>query len=75
MDKYILMEWMEGDVRVFRMRAYAPLEAMLKIIKQEKGKIKIFCMSKDLTITKYGFKMISRECIGGTYLYERLYEN
>lgn len=66
------MSWMEGDIKVFRMKAYAPLEELLNIIRVEKGKIKIFCVSKDLTITKYGFKMVQRECIGGTYLYERL---
>lgn len=72
MNKYILMEWYENDVHVIRLRAYPPLKEVLSIIKNEKGKFRIFCVYKDLTITKYGFKMVSRECIGGTYVLEKL---
>lgn len=68
----ILMDWYEGDIHVIRMRAYVSTKDIIEVIKKEKGKFRIFCVSKDLTITKYGFRMVSRECIGGTYVYERL---
>ena len=66
------MDWMDNGVHVIRLRAYTPTKDVLDIVRQEKGKFRIFCVSKDLTITKYGFKMVSRECIGGTYVLEKL---
>lgn len=71
-NKYVLMDWMDNGVHVIRLRAYTPTQVILDIVRQEKGKFRIICVSKDLTITKYGFKMVSRECIGGTYVLEKL---
>lgn len=69
---YILMEYIEGGILTIRMRAYCPIEAIKDVIKNKKRPIRIICVSKDLTITKLGFKMVSRECIGGTYKLELL---
>lgn len=71
MNKYILMEYLDG-IPTIRMRAYCPTEAIIDVIRTHKKPFRIICVSKDLTIEKFGFKMISRECIGATYQLEML---
>ena len=71
-NQYILMEYDDRGVNTIRMRAYCPLEAIKWVLKNKKPPFRIICVSKDLTIQKFGFKMISRECIGATYLLEKL---
>lgn len=72
MNRGVLMEYDDKGVHTIRMRAYCPIEALKEVIKESKPPFRIICVSKDLTIQKFGFKMISRECIGATYLLEKL---
>ena len=66
------MEYDDRGVHTIRMRAYCPQEAILQVMKENKPPFRIYCVSKDLTIEKFGFRMVSRECIGATYLLEKL---
>ena len=67
MNNWVLMEYDDKGITTIRMRAYCPKEAIIDVIRNHKRPFRIICVTKDLTIEKLGFKMVSRECIGATY--------
>lgn len=71
MNRWILLDYNNG-VREIVLRTQTPLMEIPLIEKELTKPYRIKIITKHLTITKLGFKMISRQCEGGTFIKEVL---
>ena len=64
----------DKGIPLYVLRNQTSIEDIKKFISTLKRPYRVKIITKDLTITQLGFKMVSRQCIGGIYLLEALWE-
>lgn len=72
MNKWILLDGIENGVRTITLRTKTPLKDIQLIEAELKRPYRIKITTSYLTITKFGYKMVSRQCCGGTFIKEVL---
>lgn len=68
MCKSIILYKEAGPTYVLRTNSKAP--EILELMKTLNKPYKLKIITNDLTIIRLGFKMVSRQCIGGIYIKE-----
>ena len=74
MHNPIILYVEEGAIPTYVLRTQTPVSVIKPFINTLKKPFRVKIITKDLTITELGFKMISRQCIGGIYIMEVLWE-
>lgn len=72
MHNSIILYVEDKGIPLYVLRTQTTKEEVKKFISTLKRPYRIKIITKDLTITNLGFKMVSRQCIGGIYLLEAL---
>lgn len=70
--EYILYDIHRKGVQEVYLRTQTKKEDVKKVLLRLKAPYRVQIITNDLTITELGFKMVSRQCIGGTYVKEVL---
>lgn len=68
MDRAILYEEYKEGVHCVQLRTQCTKEDVKRILATLKSPYRVRIITNDLTIIKLGFKMVSRQCIGGIYI-------
>lgn len=68
LNMYVLFDEYKDGTHDVVLRCNCPIEGVKNVLKRLKSPYTVKITTKHLTIEKLGFKMVSRQCIGGIYV-------